>query len=94
MKGVDLLVIQPTPFCNINCSYCYLPNRSDSHRIATVTVEKIIDRLLEDDLLGDRLSVAWHAGEPLVLPPSFYQPLLDLFAEKLRPYGIPVQHHI
>src|SRR5271165_1465056 len=23
---LDLLILQPTPFCNINCDYCYLPN--------------------------------------------------------------------
>ena len=25
---ISLLVLQPSPFCNINCDYCYLPNRS------------------------------------------------------------------
>ena len=24
---IETLVVQPTPFCNIACSYCYLPNR-------------------------------------------------------------------
>jgi uncharacterized protein len=24
---LTLLMIQPTPFCNITCSYCYLPHR-------------------------------------------------------------------
>lgn len=94
MKGVDLLVIQPTPFCNINCSYCYLPNRSDTHRIQTSTVQRLIDALLEDHLLGNRLSIVWHAGEPLVLPPSFYQPLFDLFAAALEPLDVSIQHHI
>ncbi len=24
---IETVVVQPTPFCNINCSYCYLPHR-------------------------------------------------------------------
>ena len=31
---LDLLVIQPTPFCNIDCSYCYLPTRQSKERMA------------------------------------------------------------
>ena len=27
-----LLVLQSTPFCNINCDYCYLPDRSSTAR--------------------------------------------------------------
>ena len=23
------IVLQPTPFCNIQCKYCYLPQRDD-----------------------------------------------------------------
>ena len=26
---IETIVVQPTPFCNIDCSYCYLPNRND-----------------------------------------------------------------
>jgi len=25
---IELLVVQPTPFCNIDCRYCYLPDRN------------------------------------------------------------------
>ena len=30
---LELLVIQPTPFCNIDCSYCYLPDRRNTRKI-------------------------------------------------------------
>ena len=28
-----LLILQPTPFCNIACDYCYLPDRNSSARM-------------------------------------------------------------
>jgi hypothetical protein len=31
---VRLLVMQPTPFCNLDCTYCYLPHRDDKRRLA------------------------------------------------------------
>lgn len=93
---VDLLVIQPTPFCNINCSYCYLPDRLNPKRITIEAVEKVIDALIEDNLLINQktLSIVWHAGEPMVLPPSFYKPLFQIIETKLFPRGINVNHSI
>jgi len=26
---ISVVVVQPTPFCNINCNYCYLPARNN-----------------------------------------------------------------
>lgn len=91
---VDLLVIQPTPFCNINCSYCYLTDRSNPNKISLATVERIIYSLISDDNLGSHLSLVWHAGEPLALSPSFYKPFFQLFSKMLDPRKISVQHSI
>ena len=33
-----LLILQPTPFCNLDCDYCYLPNRDDTRRMSIATV--------------------------------------------------------
>jgi len=33
-----LLVLQPTPFCNIDCSYCYLSDRQSRARMSLKTV--------------------------------------------------------
>ncbi len=69
----QLLVLQPTPFCNIDCSYCYLPQRDDRSRMSLATVRAVAERLLQDGLLGAQLTVVWHAGEPLAVPPDFYE---------------------
>ena len=92
MTWVDLLVIQPTPFCNINCSYCYLPDRDNPNKISINTVERIIDTLVKNKILNGHLSIVWHAGEPLVLPPSFYKPLFKLIDAKLQPLGVSVHY--
>jgi uncharacterized protein len=75
-----LLVLQPTPFCNIDCSYCYLPDRNDRSRMSLATVRLAARRLREDGLLGDELTVVWHAGEPLVLPPAWYEEAFAVLA--------------
>ena len=66
-------MIQPTPFCNINCSYCYLPHRSSKKRFDLDLVEPLFAKLEACGLLGDSLTVLWHAGEPLVMPVEFYR---------------------
>ena len=44
---VRLLVVQPTPFCNLDCDYCYLPNRDDRSRLSLEILELAVERVLE-----------------------------------------------
>ncbi len=67
-----LLILQPTPFCNIACDYCYLPQRDSTARMSLATVRAAARRLRDDGLLGEQLTVVWHAGEPLAMPVAFY----------------------
>jgi uncharacterized protein len=90
---VKLLVLQGTPFCNIDCSYCYLPDRDSKAKMSAETVRGIVQRLREDGLLRGTLLVNWHAGEPLVLPPSFYEERIPLF-QPLVDDGIAVTHSL
>lgn len=71
-RGVELLIIQPSPFCNINCDYCYLPERTSHKRMSTSVLKQTIEKVFAAGLVGDKLSIVWHAGEPLALPISFY----------------------
>jgi uncharacterized protein len=90
---VKLLVLQGTPFCNIDCVYCYLPDRDNKARMSVDTVAALVRRLREDQLLSGPLLVNWHAGEPLVLPPAFYEERIPLF-DPLVEAGIPVTHSL
>jgi uncharacterized protein len=77
-QHINLLIIQPTPFCNINCDYCYLPERDSTRRMSLHVLEKTIERVLSSRLVGKELSIVWHAGEPLALPTSFYDGAFNL----------------
>jgi uncharacterized protein len=72
-RSLEILVLQPTPFCNINCDYCYLPHRSQTHRMGLDTIRAAVRTVVDGGLVDHCLSVVWHAGEPLVLPISYYQ---------------------
>jgi uncharacterized protein len=88
-----LLVLQPTPFCNIACDYCYLPNRNSKARMSIHTMRTAARRLRDDDLIGSSLSVIWHAGEPLVLPPSYFDVAIPALAEAVGD-GCRISHSI
>jgi uncharacterized protein len=70
---LELLVLQPTPFCNINCSYCYLPDRQSTKQMSPQTLEQTFAWVFSSGLVREPFVLLWHAGEPLVVPPSFYE---------------------
>ena len=91
MPQIQLLVVQPTPFCNIDCRYCYLADRTNKSVVAEDTLRNLFTQLFASGWADEGLSVVWHAGEPLVLPIAFYR---DAFAmiDALRPAGLSVKH--
>lgn len=86
-----LLVLQSTPFCNIDCRYCYLPNRTDVRTISMSVLESVVRRVFDSGICAERLSILWHSGEPLVLPISYYERALDLI-NRLAPDNCRVNH--
>jgi uncharacterized protein len=88
---LDLLVIQPTPFCNIDCSYCYLPDRQSKKQISRDVLEAIFERVFASGLVERHFTIVWHAGEPCVLPPRFYEEAFAILARHNRA-GVHVEH--
>jgi uncharacterized protein len=88
---IELLVVQPTPFCNIDCRYCYLPERNSKAVVARDTLANLFSQVFASGWLGDGLSVVWHAGEPMVLPIAFYQDAFRLI-DRLKPAELLVAH--
>jgi uncharacterized protein len=86
MPRIQLLVVQPTPFCNIDCRYCYLPDRANKSVVADETLRNLFSQVFTSGWAVEGLSVVWHAGEPLVLPIDFYRRAFALIDE-LKPAG-------
>ncbi|HTI82280.1 MAG TPA: cyclophane-forming radical SAM/SPASM peptide maturase GrrM/OscB [Acetobacteraceae bacterium] len=88
---IDVVVVQPTPFCNIDCTYCYLPSRNDKTLIAQSTVRNLFAKLFASGWASQSVNVIWHAGEPLVAPLAFYREAFEAI-ERLRPPDIGIMH--
>jgi uncharacterized protein len=88
---VHIVVVQPTPFCNINCSYCYLPQRADKTVMQHSTVRVLFEQLFASSWASQELTVIWHAGEPLVVPPGFYEQAFRTIAT-LCPSSVRIKH--
>ena len=88
---IGMVVVQPTAFCNIDCSYCYLPDRNDKHVMAQSTVRRLFSEVFASGWASRDIVVLWHAGEPLAAPRSFYREAFTAI-ESLRPPSVSVQH--
>jgi len=88
---IELLVIQPTPFCNIDCRYCYLPDRNSKAVVAPSTLYNLFSQVFASGWLQGCLSVVWHAGEPMVLPVAFYRDAFRII-DREKPRGVEITH--
>ncbi len=75
---VSLVVIQAGSFCNIDCDYCYLPDRASKHRLPLELIAPIFEKLLTSPFVRRPFTVCWHAGEPLAVPITFYEDALTI----------------
>jgi uncharacterized protein len=72
---VSMLRMQPTPRCNLNCAYCYIPAavRRRSELMAPAVLETTLHRLVDEDLLEDHVAISWHGAEPLAAGLDWYR---------------------
>ena len=75
----EMVVLQGTPFCNLNCLYCDLSAASRKRRteMPLEMVDKVFSEIFNGGYAAEKLSVVWHSGEPLVLAPEYYQAAID-----------------
>ncbi|HIH50481.1 MAG: cyclophane-forming radical SAM/SPASM peptide maturase GrrM/OscB [Candidatus Micrarchaeaceae archaeon] len=78
----SLVVIQSTPFCNLDCTYCYLPGRSSTKRINLETIGNIARVVFSTPNLSEKITILWHAGEPLVIGKDFYEAAHNIINNK------------
>jgi len=91
MPRIQLLVVQPTPFCNIDCRYCYLPDRTNKAVVAEATLANLFSQVFASGWVRDGVTIVWHAGEPMVLPIDFYRSAFRLI-DGLKPADLAVTH--
>ena len=92
-KRVELIVLQSTTFCNIDCGYCYLPDRDKNEKMAINVIERLFFSLVEKNLLSNKFCVTWHAGEPLVVGLEYYHKVVPLI-RRLVPEGYDIEFSI
>lgn len=90
---LDLLIFQSTSFCNLDCKYCYLPNRSKNLKINLSVIEKTLNNIVESNIIKDSFSIVWHAGEPMVVGIDFYREV-NILIKNIIPEHIKVTQHI
>ena len=68
-----LIILQPTPYCNINCSYCYLGHRDDKRLMSRNVVEAVREKIFRRLPVRSAPIVVWHAGEPTTAPIKWFE---------------------
>src|SRR6267142_824112 len=91
--SIEMLVLQSTPFCNLDCSYCYLPDRASKRQMSQATLERTYERVFASPFLSDHLTVLWHAGEPLVPGVTYYENAFAII-NRLKPQSLALSHSI
>jgi uncharacterized protein len=93
--GLRLAVLQSTSACNLNCTYCYVPDRRQQGRMSEDVLRAAASFMFareEKDRSADRyVEFLWHAGEPLAAGIPFYARAFAIIAS-LAPSGVPVRH--
>ena len=84
---IGLVVVQSTSLCNLDCSYCYLPDRQKKRVFDLNLLPLLIQRILESPYAGPEFSLVWHAGEPLTLPTRWYDEATKILYQSLADHG-------
>ncbi|MCI0689398.1 MAG: radical SAM protein, partial [Sporichthyaceae bacterium] len=70
--------MQPTTLCNLNCSYCYLPTRTQRRQMPPVVAASVAAAVTGRPV-SEAVTVVWHGGEPLAMPIAGFEELLAPF---------------
>jgi len=79
------VIAQPATLCNLDCGYCYLPDRKRQTLMPVKVAARLAASIAEQDS-EHPVEVVWHGGEPLTTPVGHLRALLAEF-EPLRQGG-------
>lgn len=83
----NVVIMQPTTLCNLDCRYCYLPFRKSNLRMLEKVASSVAASVSEWTTT-DSVEVCWHGGEPLSAGRQHLGQLMEKFA------GLDVVHSI
>jgi uncharacterized protein len=89
--NTSLIVMQPTPFCNIDCKYCYLPSRHLKDKISPERYAEIFGKVLNFPTVAGEVTIVWHGGEPLVLGAEYYETAFSCI-QRVCPSNLNITH--
>ncbi|MEC8678483.1 MAG: radical SAM protein [Candidatus Margulisiibacteriota bacterium] len=92
-SNTSIIGIQLSNFCNLNCSYCYLPGRDNTAVMDKGLIEMIIKKIFKSTIIKPNILFLWHFGEPLIIKPSLYQFIFECI-EKYNHHRKHVSHNI
>jgi uncharacterized protein len=72
----QLIVVQPTTLCNLNCTYCYLGHRRERNVMSEAVIRAIGSAVRDSYLMGDQVEIAFHSGEPLIVGIRWFESFL------------------
>lgn len=73
-----LFVVQPTGFCNLACTYCYLPEKDIKTRMDPDLYAQALASILDSGYVDRGFTIVWHAGEPLAAGRQFFRKAFEL----------------
>jgi uncharacterized protein len=94
---IGLVVVQSTSLCNLDCDYCYLPDRQRRRVFDLELLPLLLQRILESPFCGPQLSLVWHAGEPLTLPCSYYDEataIIERCVQEFTAGAVVIEQHV
>lgn len=88
-----LLVLQASSLCNLDCAYCYVPDRRNRSVMSEATLRAALRLLLSPCVAGDSMRILWHAGEPLAAGLAFFRRANDII-HACNPRGVTITQAI
>ncbi|MFC8919083.1 radical SAM protein [Streptomyces sp. NPDC047821] len=69
--------MQPTTLCNLDCRYCYLPDRRERRDMSPAVRRAVTAAVARWSRSGRPPEILWHAGEPLTVGVRAFRRLLS-----------------
>lgn len=84
------LVIKPTVLCNFRCTFCSSTSLGDNRKdiVEIEDVKAFLRRYPETD------TIIVNGGDPLMMPPAYYQEILDFLVEEDLPAFISITSNL